>query len=87
MRAFWMLKILKSGVRYCKIKVLRVQEKYKKMIKNGSQNGSQNNEKWSPWRPKGGQGATLPPPGSILKGSENRSFFERHPGGQKVDGR
>ena len=53
------------------------------MMKNGFQNGPQKNEKWSPWPPRAARGRLCHPPGSILKGSENRSFFERHPGGQK----
>ena len=45
----------KSTVRYCKFLVLRVQEKYQNMIKNGSQNGRQKSPRWSHWWPWGGK--------------------------------
>ena len=61
-------------------------KKVSKIIKNGSQNGPQKSPKWSHWRPKGGQGATLSPPLVDLEGPENRSIFEGPLGRQKVDG-
>ena len=79
-------KITKSNVRYCKFLVSRGSEKYQTIIKNGSQNGTQKSSKWSPWRPKGRQGATLPPPGSIVRGPKNGSIFEGSLGRKKVDG-
>ena len=42
--------------------------------------------KWSPGRPKGGQGATLSPTLVDFEGSENRSIFEAPSGRQKIDG-
>ena len=65
----------KSTIRYSKIVVLRVLEKYRKTIENMSQNGPQKYPKWSPWRPWGDQGATVSPPGVDFEGPENGSIF------------
>ena len=54
------------------------------MIKNGSRNGPRKYVKWSHWRPMGGQGATLPPKGSILRGPKNGSIFEGSMGDQRT---
>ncbi len=65
---------------------MRGSEKYRKIMKNGSQNGFQKYAKWSHWRPKGGQGATLSPTLVDVEGSENRSIFEVPSGRQQVEG-
>ena len=86
MRAFGIARTFKNAVRYCKIQVLRGSEKYRKIMKSGSQNGSKKHAKWSHWRPKGGQWATLSPTLVDFEGSENRSIFEAPSGRRKVDG-
>ena len=70
-----MPKLPKSNIRYSKIVVLRVLEKYRKTIENMSQNGPQKYPKWCHLRPWGDQGATLSPPGVDFEGPENGSIF------------
>ena len=65
----------KSIIRYSKIVVLTVLEKYRKTIENICQIGPQKYPKWSHWRPWGDQGATLSPPGVDFEGPENGSIF------------